>query len=936
MTASTALDSADRSRYTCNYTPHPISIDAKLTEWQQAPAIALNANHQIAGAAKWNGPSDLSASVYALWDADFLYLACEVIDDEFHTKWNDLKSQSGDWLELIVYPDSAKFYDDSVIQRKYSFMLTAEGPRTWLKASAADSSAILDALLAIKSYREKKRTKIIYECALPLSPATFMHPPVQSACRLAISVKDDDGDGKIGSINWVSAQMPGKLVLEANDPGLEIPLTAYEMNRTAFDDFENANLRFGLWQPQPHFKVALSAFLYTSEDNRCIDSLTRQAFVSKSPALFSINWYTGLMESGHYRLAAKVQDSAGFEIASKDYPLFKYSSRHQREKLTRLERIFEQFQLLTENWTTVLNLPTFRFRLQTLRFEVATVEDESDIGAIETGLDSLNRVLEKLWLGEDPLAQRRGTFVKAYWSGIDDAVQPYVLFVPQNYKSTVRYPLMIWLDETDTDNPYSIGKQAIFPAQTADAGFIFARPILSRNLSDPHLVTPVVFSVIEDLQRHYSIDENRIFLYGAGSRSDVVWQIGLNFPDRLAGIVPIGGDPFIVSEQQWERAIFDLKKESKIAREKFRHLRWLTVAYFWNQTDSLLTEDLVEKTVDMLDKYDVQYFFEKFNTQTFPNAAFEALFDRLKQVTRQRSPEKISLICERLKVNRKYWLQADAFEKFYRPAKIDAEVKSNNRIKVDIENVWQYTLFLDSSLVASNQKLRVYTEGDLSYEGPVPENRQVTISFRRDSVEKKHRWQPGALDHFGGLAKSPEIEGPIFDAWCSEFLIVYDDINSTQADRDWEDMAHDEVRRWENLRFVRPRMKKASEMTLNDAKAYHLICFGFPNELPFLKDYPGWFPIKCDSQAVTSSEFRLTHKSIAAAFIYPNPLNRRRYVLINSGIARLTPAERSLDFIIIDRSRSGDDPRRVLGAGYFDRAWALNNELLWIYNKKEK
>jgi hypothetical protein len=57
-------------------------IDGELDEWNDAEEILINNETQLRDTGKkYNGPKDLSAKIYTLWDKDYLYLAAMVVDD---------------------------------------------------------------------------------------------------------------------------------------------------------------------------------------------------------------------------------------------------------------------------------------------------------------------------------------------------------------------------------------------------------------------------------------------------------------------------------------------------------------------------------------------------------------------------------------------------------------------------------------------------------------------------------------------------------------------------------------------------------------------------------------------------------------------------------------------------------------------------------------
>lgn len=937
----TNLDSTKNLIYQCLYTPQPIQIDGELSEWIGTPPMILNDPRQVYYKVKWHGASDLSARAYALWEQNYFYFACEVADDEFDPKENHVYNRSGDWLQLIFHPDTTnQFYRDKQYTREFGFMLTEEGPKVWL-CSSKDNKPIKETELqiAIKSQRYKKFSKITYECTLPWRKLAPLLPLLQNQCQFGLSIMDDDGDGHEGLISWTPHHSFGTLILAPKPFNFHGLINFFRINRQSFDDFTEARVQFGILQSEMNLPVTIFSQLTHGDQHILLEDIDITEKLTQAPSIFEINWYTELMAPGHYRLTVGIEDCSGHILTSKDYSLFKYTSRDFHETINRLDKIIQQYQTITDDWSTDSNLPTLKYALQKIRFKLNHIHDENDFLSIQNEILSVRKALEAIWGGDDLVRKNRGEFVKAYWSEIDRSAWPYVLYVPPNYDPTERYPLVLDLAEFNETTPYSSLENCHFSEQAKQRNWILVTPFCRGNSENLNFRLDNVLKVIDELQRHYSIDENRIFLTGRAAGATDVWSLGLNFPQYFAAIAPFGGNPFVEPEQTWEQIIFNYKKKSKVARQNFKKLKWLPISIYYQENDPLLSFETMERAIDLLDKYDIDYYFQEYtkvNCPEIPEDIHSQLYNWFAQHQRNRFPPKLFLQCKRLKNNRIYWIQMDAFEKFYRYANLEVEVKSKNRIKVNIENVRQYTLFLDSSFVSFDRDIRVHTEGNLSYEGPIPENQQLTISFRRDSVKKKYRWLPGKLKHFDELHKSPEMEGPIYDLYRSKFIILYDDIHPNQAGRNWENLARKVAEQWEKKRFARPRMMKLSEFSPKEAKTANLIYFGFPDAIPFLKKYPGFLPIECDSHSVKISNNKINHKHIAVEFIYPNPINRKRYLLINTGISRLNLGDGTLDFIAVDRSKPRNDLQWVLAAGYFNQIWDVADDLLWIYKRKER
>jgi hypothetical protein len=79
------------------------------------------------------------------------------------------------------------------------------------------------------------------------------------------------------------------------------------------------------------------------------------------------------------------------------------------------------------------------------------------------------------------------------------------------------------------------------------------------------------------------------------------------------------------------------------------------------------------------------------------------------------------------------------------------------------------------------------------------------------------------------------------------------------------------------------RVKNDREVTPPDVRDYNIVVFGTPSTNPMIGRALVSTPIRCtaDSIVVGSRKYDAAHHMLS--MIYPNPANRRRYVVINSG-----------------------------------------------------
>ena len=95
-------------------------------------------------------------------------------------------------------------------------------------------------------------------------------------------------------------------------------------------------------------------------------------------------------------------------------------------------------------------------------------------------------------------------------------------------------------------------------------------------------------------------------------------------------------------------------------------------------------------------------------------------------------------------------------------------------------------------------------------------------------------------------------------------------------------------------------------------------------------------PLKWNKENVQIGEHRYDASHHVPVLIYPNPLNPKRYVVLNSGFtfreydylnnARQVPKLPDFAFIDIDVPVSSRSPGGVVGAGFFNENWEAMSE----------
>ena len=122
-------------------------------------------------------------------------------------------------------------------------------------------------------------------------------------------------------------------------------------------------------------------------------------------------------------------------------------------------------------------------------------------------------------------------------------------------------------------------------------------------------------------------------------------------------------------------------------------------------------------------------------------------------------------------------------------------------------------------------------------------------------------------------------------------------------------------------------------MTDDDIATSNLVLWGDPSSNRVLAKIAGRLPVHWDQGEVRVGADCYAADHHALVMIYPNPLNPRRYVVLNSGFtfreydypnnARQVPGLPDYAVVDVEVPPSSRSPGGVVAAGFFGEAWEL-------------
>ena len=196
------------------------------------------------------------------------------------------------------------------------------------------------------------------------------------------------------------------------------------------------------------------------------------------------------------------------------------------------------------------------------------------------------------------------------------------------------------------------------------------------------------------------------------------------------------------------------------------------------------------------------------------------------------------------------------------------------------------------------------------------------------------KWAAGPLPD--GLRKRHGLQGPIDDAFLDSFVMVKPTgkpLNEKVGAWAAKEMEHAVVH-WRQQ--YRGDARVVSDDAVSDADIAHsnLVLWGDPTSNRVLAKIAAKLPIHWTDKEITVGAKTYPSDSNVALLIFPNPLNPKRYVVLNSGFtfreydylnnARQVP--KLPDWAIVDVTTPADSrwPGKVAAADFFTDQWELS------------
>ncbi len=211
---------------------------------------------------------------------------------------------------------------------------------------------------------------------------------------------------------------------------------------------------------------------------------------------------------------------------------------------------------------------------------------------------------------------------------------------------------------------------------------------------------------------------------------------------------------------------------------------------------------------------------------------------------------------------------------------------------------------------------------------------QVQKQIAPGSRISKSRAASGSQGEQSGLRKRHGLQGPIDDAFLDGFVMVKPTgqpmIPATSA---WvaSEMAHAQ-KFWRGQFRGDAMIRNDTQVTDADIASSNLVLWGDPGSNAILAKILARLPITWTPQTLTMDGKEYPAGTTMPIMIYPNPLNPRKYIVIDSGVTFRETSKSSNalqvatlpDYAAVDISTPANEkwPGKILTAGFFNESWA--------------
>ncbi len=311
--------------------------------------------------------------------------------------------------------------------------------------------------------------------------------------------------------------------------------------------------------------------------------------------------------------------------------------------------------------------------------------------------------------GKAPWNTATGLVVRGYVSKIDGSVQPYGLVVPASYQPNTphQFRLDVWCHgrgENLSELSFINGRQSS-PGEFTPPNAFVLHPYGRYCNANKFAGEIDLFEALDDVKKHYPIDEDRLVMRGFSMGGAACWQFAVHYPGIWAAAAPGAGfsetaDFLKVFQNEtvqptwYEKKLWHLYDCTDYALNLFN---CPTVAYSGEIDRQKQAADMMAQGAgEGRDRAGPHHRRQGRPSGTRPRPRHEInrRIDSIVRVGRDPVPVKVRFTTWTLRYNRSFWVQVDGLEQHWEQARVDADLFGRDGLGPEVmtKNVSALTL----------------------------------------------------------------------------------------------------------------------------------------------------------------------------------------------------------------------------------------------------
>ncbi len=563
-----------------------------------------------------------------------------------------------------------------------------------------------------------------------------------------------------------------------------------------------------------------------------------------------------------------------------------------------------------------------------------------NVRELKQRLQYLKNKVSLLQQGENPLIAKTGYQLRGYRSPVNGEIQPYSIYVTKNYDEMTSWPLVVMLHGAWSNHHLALRRVmglSNYPAESDDA----AKKFMPQLPDIPYLVVAPngyetksyegfaeddVWKVMKEMSFLFNIDPDRIYLTGLSMGGAGTAKIGFRQPDHFAALAPVCGffSPDVWRKQKDDRPEFQKRLEAMVSPHEIAgNLLHIPVKLMHGDKDPIVpvkaTKKLYKRLQELGYKVDLEIYPEVDHAAWVPAYENTRIFEWFQQFKRNPAPSELVYKTGNPQGGQSYWITILEPDKIRFFAKIEAKIEGNI-VTIYTENIAIFSVKLPKILFNTGKKIKIVVDDQDVYDGKFTP-KELFLNFLQGKWKIEHaKYEAKLLPGLNGL--DTVLEQP--------HVYVYGKSGSDEETEIARSLAAAKSLHGGNV-DMRFEVMPEDQWVAREQKDLNMVLFSIFSASTFIEKHLNKLPIDIQKEEIHFAGCRIAPDQ-ALTFLYPNPENPNRYLLLNTSMSKeglkalraFAGNQRSLqgevqgDFLVFDKAGS------PVWGGLFDKNWKID------------